>query len=661
MHILPLLEDNMKKTLLSFAALLTILGAQAQILFDKGDLVKKDTNYTKFKVHDTSWVFDDMVDIGNSGANGVYDFTKMDSLGYDSTIQRFASPGSLGSDFSTAHPSANMATTLQSSVQGYRDPIKFATSDFTKKDEEYTYKSVSLTSTIGNLENYIDYGRTGKGGGYYFGSIDNFTETDEHLTILDPAKTAWSGTFTSASTAKLADVTTDANDKVLFEEYHFYETQGNDYVRTGIGVKIDKGALATGTPNGTYTNVNATVRPAHLVRSTDFVPDTVLVDSSVWYAQATEGFNTLNRWSFSKDSILVNGAGTVYLPRDSFEATQVWRKTMNVTVDSITIFGNLQPITIDTQYMSYVEYYAKGFGEPVVKITLDEDSNLVAFHYLDTLNSAGFSPLKTDTIVKLMAFLKGSNTDVSRVGLSYIVDLGATLGNGGSTGILDTLNGSFTGTQLESSASFAFGFANKDSISWEITLDMGNNIQLKIEQSEVVTMGIDGYGIIHLREDTAEALRLKIKKVEYQTQTTLFNGVPVDTDTDETEYYYMQFLGKKAGLPLVDLEFYDEDYEEIQSMSFTHVAEKLITSSPKVAENSFALYPNPANKSISIATTSHENQIVEVLDLTGKVILNETVQGNSTFDVSQWDAGVYLVKLTDTHTGTLSTTKLIVE
>lgn len=651
----------MKKTLLSIAALFALLGAQAQILFDKSDLIKRDTNYTKFKVLDTSWVFEDIVDLGKPGANGVYDFTKMDSLGYDSTIQRYAAPGTLGSAFSTAHPSANMATTLLSNVQGYREPIKFGTNDFTKKDEVYTYQSVATTGTIGDLRHYIDYGRPGKGGNYYFESVDDFVRTDEPLTILDPAKTAWSGTFTSASSAKLADVTLDANDKVLFEEYHFYETQGNDYVRTGIGVKIDKGALATGTPNGTYTNVNATVRPAHLVRSTDFVPDTVLVDSSVWYAQASEGFNTLNRWNFSKDSILVNGAGTVYLPRDSFEATQVWRKTMNVTVDSITIFGNLQPITIDTQYMSYVEYYAKGFGEPIVKITLDKDSNLVALHYLDTTNAAGFTPLKTDTIVKLMAFSKGSNTDVSRVGLSYIVDLAAATGNGGPSGTLDTLHGSFTGTQLESSASFAYGFTNKDSVSWEITLDMGNNIQLKIEQSEVVTMGIDGYGIIHLREDTAEALRLKIKKVEYQTQTTLFNGVPVDTDTDESEYYYMQFLGKKAGIPLVDIEFYDEDYDGIESMSFTHVAEKLITSTPQASKNSFALYPNPASERFTVTTAHNENQRIEVLDLTGKIVLSQNIQGNSTIDASQMDAGVYLVKMTQVENGTVSTVKLIVE
>lgn len=70
------------------------------------------------------------------------------------------------------------------------------------------------------------------------------------------------------------------------------------------------------------------------------------------------------------------------------------------------------------------------------------------------------------------------------------------------------------------------------------------------------------------------------------------------------------------------------------------------------AEDKFVIYPNPANEmiNISIALTNSENTIVNVVDITGKVITSMnlgTVNGEKNFSVSLTDlsTGVYFVEM----------------
>lgn len=652
---------TMKRILLSISVLaLTWIGAQAQITFDKNDLVQKDSTYKKITIDDlsTSQAFNEM-DLGESGANGIYDLRTTGNYKYDTSDYRLVNPEQ---SFLNAHGTATMGTTIESDLITYYSPISFTSADAPAKNETYKYKNVAITDpNAGRLEFYLDVGQSGVNGRYNFRDIASFAQEAADVEILDPASTPWSGDFATANTAKLVEVLTDDNDNVVTETYEFYETKGNDYLRTGVGVKIDQGVLATGTPNGTYVNVNADVKAPHVVRSTNFTPGTRMADSSTWRAEVTQGFTTLKRWNYTKDSMIVNGAGVVYLPKDSFQATRVWKRTMTITVDSITLLGALQPIEYDTLFVQHVEYYAKGFGEPLVRITLDADSVMTGFQYLDVNNSASFTALRSDTTVKIMGFQKKTDNAVSNVGISYIVDFGAVF-SGLPSGEYDTLHAPFTGQQLVASSSFADGFTNKDSVTHKISFDRGPFVA-EFETAEVQEMEIEGYGTLYLNSDTVEVLRVLIKKTTHETERILFNGMPIgNSSTYSDDTYHMQFWSKLGGIPIAEIEFLEESMTFANRIVFTEVPKKVFISTETVAqENQFSLYPNPTSAQFSVQTSGNQVQQMQVLDLQGRVLLSETINGTSTLDASQWEAGVYLVKMTQPETGAVSTTKLVVE
>jgi len=75
--------------------------------------------------------------------------------------------------------------------------------------------------------------------------------------------------------------------------------------------------------------------------------------------------------------------------------------------------------------------------------------------------------------------------------------------------------------------------------------------------------------------------------------------------------------------------------------------------------NAFSLYPNPTNTgSISISSTNSEAISVQVFDILGKQVKNETLT-NNTLNVSNLKSGIYIVKITQNNTST--TKKLVIK
>ncbi|MFY8187029.1 MAG: T9SS type A sorting domain-containing protein [Flavobacterium sp.] len=69
------------------------------------------------------------------------------------------------------------------------------------------------------------------------------------------------------------------------------------------------------------------------------------------------------------------------------------------------------------------------------------------------------------------------------------------------------------------------------------------------------------------------------------------------------------------------------------------------------------MYPNPANDLVTIATASNQVENVTIYNVLGKQVLN--VNNTQSISISNLDAGVYIVKITEN--GTTATRKLIVE
>ncbi|WP_299102271.1 T9SS type A sorting domain-containing protein [uncultured Winogradskyella sp.] len=73
---------------------------------------------------------------------------------------------------------------------------------------------------------------------------------------------------------------------------------------------------------------------------------------------------------------------------------------------------------------------------------------------------------------------------------------------------------------------------------------------------------------------------------------------------------------------------------------------------------SFSLYPNPTNTgSVSISSTNSEAISVQVYDILGKQVKNETLS-NNTLNVSNLKSGVYIIKITQNNAST--TKKLVI-
>ncbi|MDB0037961.1 T9SS type A sorting domain-containing protein, partial [bacterium] len=71
----------------------------------------------------------------------------------------------------------------------------------------------------------------------------------------------------------------------------------------------------------------------------------------------------------------------------------------------------------------------------------------------------------------------------------------------------------------------------------------------------------------------------------------------------------------------------------------------------------FSIYPNPAKNELSIDLKKDEDLAIQIIDLTGKIQIEELIAGSTRIDVSSLTSGVYFVKVE----GSVSTLKFVKE
>lgn len=71
-------------------------------------------------------------------------------------------------------------------------------------------------------------------------------------------------------------------------------------------------------------------------------------------------------------------------------------------------------------------------------------------------------------------------------------------------------------------------------------------------------------------------------------------------------------------------------------------------SNPEVALNDFKISPNPAKSKVTISLPNGATNVkLDVFDVLGKKVMTKTLSSlNSTFDVSKWNSGIYLMRIT---------------
>jgi len=65
-----------------------------------------------------------------------------------------------------------------------------------------------------------------------------------------------------------------------------------------------------------------------------------------------------------------------------------------------------------------------------------------------------------------------------------------------------------------------------------------------------------------------------------------------------------------------------------------------------VAQNNISVYPNPAQNNFTIEVSGNEKQILHVIDVTGKIVLTQTINGKTTIDASTLAQGIYNLSVT---------------
>jgi hypothetical protein len=105
--------------------------------------------------------------------------------------------------------------------------------------------------------------------------------------------------------------------------------------------------------------------------------------------------------------------------------------------------------------------------------------------------------------------------------------------------------------------------------------------------------------------------------------------------------------GNHAPLHHGDLRDQISDYDNITAST------SLLSVKDNNPISSFSISPNPGTDRLNLKLSGfHNNTSLEVFDVLGKKIFTDRLTKTSTFvDVSQWNSGVYLVRLT-TDTGT---------
>ena len=91
-------------------------------------------------------------------------------------------------------------------------------------------------------------------------------------------------------------------------------------------------------------------------------------------------------------------------------------------------------------------------------------------------------------------------------------------------------------------------------------------------------------------------------------------------------------------------------------LAMLEVEEVTTSIGQDILESTVQVYPNPASEYVNVATPRDSE--VEVINFLGQVMLRQAVSGNARLDVSDYDQGIYFVRIS--HQGESLTKRIIV-
>ena len=84
-----------------------------------------------------------------------------------------------------------------------------------------------------------------------------------------------------------------------------------------------------------------------------------------------------------------------------------------------------------------------------------------------------------------------------------------------------------------------------------------------------------------------------------------------------------------------------------------------MANAKKLTADNVNIYPNPNNGTFTIETNTNEKQIVQIFDITGKIVVSQNINGKTNFDASNFENGIYFIQVQTNNSN--YTQKIIVQ
>jgi hypothetical protein len=319
------------------------------------------------------------------------------------------------------------------------------------------------------------------------------------------------------------------------------------------------------------------------------------------------------------DANLMSIGDIIYRGYDEFPSSSI--SLGNAGPNQTWDFSTLQSQEYDTT--KFIDPIATPFGanHPLANLCIDDDGEYIYINKsAQDLSIVGFDDYPYPLVIAPLPLFYGLNTLMGSV---IIMD--SIIAN---VGFIDDMLAPI--------------------ISLNPLNDQVDSIRIFMESN--TEFNVDAYGDVTLPMGTFDALRVKTDDVTtqdiflYCSSTVTGNGswhIMPDSDIQITSSYAWWTNDPLIKFTLVQMEI--DSLGGITGVDFMHSPSP--SSVTDLSSNNFNIYPIPATNNLTIEAQNNEFTYLNLVDVTGKVILKKEFTQSTSLDVSHISKGIYYLNL----------------
>ena len=180
-----------------------------------------------------------------------------------------------------------------------------------------------------------------------------------------------------------------------------------------------------------------------------------------------------------------------------------------------------------------------------------------------------------------------------------------------------------------------------------------------IKQVSTINWNVDAYGDVMLPLGTFSSLRSKKIEVGMDSLYVHISGVwyvdTVNSGIVDTTIEYTWWTNEVSmHYRIVEMDYTNNTTDEV-----VFLTQPQVSSVSNISASDFNIYPIPATCNLTIEAQSNELTNLELVDITGKMVMTKQFNVSTNLDVSQIAKGIYYLNLNNNEGK--STKKIIVE